>query len=541
MHPLIPISLGEPKEENKLVERHYLEKDEKISYPNREKIQGEKNPFWKTLRGEPLPLSKLPTRLYNIDLDKLESVIKEKPKVKHYAILSYVWGEPTTPKEKWIDCDGSKILKKLSLGGEKSLVKAVETCSRLKINHLWMDQLCINQEDTEEGRKDREREVVKMRQYYSNADVTLISIQKRLNEEETDYLPSSIEVIKQIINSEWFKRSWTFQEGWLSQRTLFMFDDCLVDGRTLAEAWVLNQPLYTDYVRDVNYSELSNGLKKIATPLGWVYHDEGYDDNDVVSLSLSQALRGIKERNRTLSIDGIYSILGLLPYGSKIIPKYQEVGHKYTRQELYEALLDLMKVAVENGYGEPLAWHGAGKSLLPDVVNVEKGAIGVDGGIVIKQKKTSLGSFIFLSFAPVSIEITGSNYEISKVIGSPTREEGEKGFLIDGSLYARNVKMVVGNKYEEMKLWGNEETLKRIKEGDELVVLDKNNWKSNIPFAVLVTRASRNIYDKLGLVELRSRAEKLQGEELRKIVIREQEMDNYQIQDYQAQIQVAPK
>jgi len=47
-----------------------------------------------------------------------------------------------------------------------------------------------------------------------------------------------------------------------------MFDDCLVDGRTLAEAWVLNQPLYTDYVRDVNYSELSNGLKKIATPLG---------------------------------------------------------------------------------------------------------------------------------------------------------------------------------------------------------------------------------------------------------------------------------
>ena len=70
-----------------------------------------------------------------------------------------------------------------------------------------MDQLCINQEDTEEGRKDREREIVKMRQYYSNADVTLISIQKRLNEEGTDYLPSSIEVIKQIINSEWFKRS----------------------------------------------------------------------------------------------------------------------------------------------------------------------------------------------------------------------------------------------------------------------------------------------------------------------------------------------
>jgi hypothetical protein len=44
--PLIPISLlGVIKEKNKLTEKHYLEKDEEIVYPNREKIHGEKNPF----------------------------------------------------------------------------------------------------------------------------------------------------------------------------------------------------------------------------------------------------------------------------------------------------------------------------------------------------------------------------------------------------------------------------------------------------------------------------------------------------------------
>ena len=48
-----------------------------------------------------------------------------------------------------------------------------------------------------------------------------------------------------------------------------------------------------------------------------------------------------------MAVDGIYSILGLLPYGEQV-----EVDYSLSPQE---ALFNVMKVAVKNGYGEPLA------------------------------------------------------------------------------------------------------------------------------------------------------------------------------------------
>jgi len=58
-------------------------------------------------------------------------------------------------------------------------------------------------------------------------------------------------------------------------------------------------------------------------------------------------LRAVKRRKRTLPIDSIYSILGLLPYGNKV-----RVDYSLSPQQ---ALFEVMKTAVENGYAEPLA------------------------------------------------------------------------------------------------------------------------------------------------------------------------------------------
>jgi len=62
-----------------------------------------------------------------------------------------------------------------------------------------------------------------------------------------------------------------------------------------------------------------------------------------------------------LPIDGVYSILGLLPYGEKV-----EVDYNLAPER---ALLEVMKTAVENGYAEPLAWHGKAEKgyLIPDM------------------------------------------------------------------------------------------------------------------------------------------------------------------------------
>ena len=70
---------------------------------------------------------------------------------------------------------------------------------------------------------------------------------------------------------------------------------------------------------------------------------------------MSEALREIKERGRGISIDGIYSILGLLPYGEEVNVDYQATPQA--------ALYEVMKGAVGSGYGEPFAWHGLGSEV----------------------------------------------------------------------------------------------------------------------------------------------------------------------------------
>jgi len=62
---------------------------------------------------------------------------------------------------------------------------------------------------------------------------------------------------------------------------------------------------------------------------------------------LNQALRETRERKRQLPVDGIYSIIGLLSYGEKV-----EVDYSLTPSQV---LFSIMKIAVTNGYGEPLS------------------------------------------------------------------------------------------------------------------------------------------------------------------------------------------
>jgi hypothetical protein len=59
-------------------------------------------------------------------------------------------------------------------------------------------------------------------------------------------------------------------------------------------------------------------------------------------LNLSEALREVKKRGKNRLVEGIYSILGLLPYGSKVKVKCKERGCVYTEEELQEALFDVL-------------------------------------------------------------------------------------------------------------------------------------------------------------------------------------------------------
>jgi len=552
MVPTLPPSLTSEKE-NKLTESYDIKDeyyDDEIYPQTSREVTSSRN----------LLPEELPAKLYSIKDKKLT---KERTNIKNYAILSYVWGDASKPENKlapeeqaeldgvWGDLGYKNNVNRLGYKSWKKAIQALETInnknkeelkktnlsiseeelSKHDINHLWMDQLCINQSDNGE----KATEVPKMGQYYSNAAVTLVGIQTKAktNEEEIDLL----DILKLITCSEWFSRSWTFQEGWLSKWTLFMFDDILVDGREMAALWVFQQPAHAG----ISFAKTEKGLKKVATPIGWVHYQKGYKPKDRVSLRLHEVLREIKSRGRGNPVDGIYSTLGLLPYGNdkeiKVDYKPRECSkclggveakdcqhdevHKkwatYTTKDLEERLLHIMQIAIKNGYGEPLAWHGIGNGWLPQIS--DKGSTTIEGGIKIDYISQNKEEVIQKDG---SLKIIGSEYIV--VRSSETMSRWDQSSSIESGARERKTGVVVNDKEEEIELSGTKTLLslmsKLVKEKNaiRLLIPNKNQWRSIKPFALLV-QVENNEYYWLGLVEISEGAEKLSGLEEREIVI----------------------
>ena len=117
---------------------------------------------WKNNQRNDLPSNQLPTRLYNLETEKVE-LVSEASSINNYAILSYVWGENEKGLEKIKYND-----RKITLSSKIALQKAIsaltllnqeknqellknnpdinlEELKKTNINHLWVDQLCMNQ------------------------------------------------------------------------------------------------------------------------------------------------------------------------------------------------------------------------------------------------------------------------------------------------------------------------------------------------------------------------------------------------------------
>jgi hypothetical protein len=312
-------------------------------------------------KAQSLVSQQLPLRLYNVDTDQVIETQSTQNKIDSYATLSYVWGTDWENKiDRVVDKnDGSNYKVRLTKLARKAIEKAQKTFSLLNqgqsnLHYIWIDNYCINQSDVQE----KGEEVKKQRIYYNNAAVTLVAVNAKIDDEvdKKNKLEFTKYVIKKIVNSPWFTRSWTFQEGLLSHQTIFMLDNALVDGKILASVWSSIQ--HSSSWDDNSWIQLNN--KIFITPLGWNHYNQKEKN---VNMGLIQALDAVKHRKQTLALDGIYSILGLLPYGDKVKTRYKENEHKYTKEELEETLLDIMKLSVQEGfYHEPLVWIGERRS-----------------------------------------------------------------------------------------------------------------------------------------------------------------------------------
>ncbi|CAG8503306.1 5426_t:CDS:2 [Paraglomus occultum] len=146
-----------------------------------------------------------------------------------------------------------------------------------------------------------------------------------------------------------------------------------------------------------------------------------------------------------------------------------------------------MLIAVEEGYGEPLAWHGSGSKKLglcwiPEVINNSglKGSSNVKGSIKVDTKK---GEKLEFDRQNKGIKITGSEYIIT------------------------------------WKDKGTKEGIEAVDKGRMLIVPNREEWKSDKPFALLTLR----IKDKVGLDDKEKLVDKITDKEIKNVSTQEYE------------------
>jgi hypothetical protein len=159
-----------------------------------------------------------------------------------YVALSYVWGRKEVPQLKLLESTFKRLS---SLGGltgadiPTTISDSIKVCQVLERRFLWVDALCIMQDDPEE----QASQISEMHKIYANAEFTIVAaggpdswsglpgISKReiLQHKEIlqePFVPGSLAASlpafqESIMDSPWSTRAWTLQEMYFSRRLLY--------------------------------------------------------------------------------------------------------------------------------------------------------------------------------------------------------------------------------------------------------------------------------------------------------------------------------
>ncbi|KAL3431175.1 hypothetical protein BDV09DRAFT_206874 [Aspergillus tetrazonus] len=176
----------------------------------------------------------IPIALWNKGMKKLWSVEyhltgRRQP---DFVAISHVWtdGKGNPDANSLPECQLDRI---------QRLVEGVTWEGRYRIPEsdyesdgvgFWMDTLCIPAND--KARKDKA--ITTMRRVYSEAKAVLV-LDDRLQEIRSDAPP--LDLITRIYQSNWIKRLWTHQEGFLPKALWFQFKDRAVEINELREGF----------------------------------------------------------------------------------------------------------------------------------------------------------------------------------------------------------------------------------------------------------------------------------------------------------------
>lgn len=180
----------------------------------------------------------MPTRLLDVGVASSQSVrlVLSVDPEDIYVALSHCWGQsiPLVTTSKNISSSQLEITSKLP----KTFADAVRVTRRLGIRYLWIDALCIIQDDPD----DWLRESATMASVYGNSDITIVASRSSssmegflsprheicVSKKETDSSGHEINVF--LVNRDYYnnsvsvaseplwKRAWVIQERYLSRR-----------------------------------------------------------------------------------------------------------------------------------------------------------------------------------------------------------------------------------------------------------------------------------------------------------------------------------
>ena len=255
-----------------------------------------------------------------------------------YEALSYTWGD--SKKECSISCGSESIEITTNLAAALLQLRSPD-----KPRALWIDQICINQDDVEE----RSKQVALMRKIYSEAENVVIWLGKEGPDDEMAFrfvpvllsrLPPlstshggvarrglvSRELLpiagspawialSRIFSRPYFRRSWIIQEVALARHAVVHCGPHVIDWDLLAAA--------SSYQMGQLPSDAENAHDAVAAIMEFHRNDHGRGNNIVDALFMSYRFNCTDPRDKVFAMLGLAQALVLQPsYSARVEDVY---------------------------------------------------------------------------------------------------------------------------------------------------------------------------------------------------------------------------
>ncbi|KAH7175218.1 heterokaryon incompatibility protein [Dactylonectria macrodidyma] len=281
-----------------------------------------------------------------------------------YRALSYVWGSTSDPKTITVNGREFNVTHNL-FEGLQQLRESMHGDKTLEVFPVWVDAICINQNDLYE----KARQVPRMKDIYSQArevlgwlgarpfldpfiegspsagydenDISIGALFNHVNSEAErgNFDLNLIRTAMSLCKNVWFTRIWVVQEVVLSNKAPLL----------MANKHVTDMDKFFQFIKSIRVDPNEGTSMKNLTvmPAGslWVTRQERgstpvvvHKDRKTLATSLLEVIKIFSKQEATLPVDKIYAVLSLVSterFPVDLTPDYalplDQVHHAYAR------------------------------------------------------------------------------------------------------------------------------------------------------------------------------------------------------------------